>query len=385
MQRPLVALALFLLLAAGCGKSGKTSGPTLGVQGKQAGAGSALGFPAFATKNTTRVGGGDPVADAAGVAQAVYSARSLITRPTAVTLVDKNDWRAGIAASLLMSAPLRAPILFSDGTKLPAATSDALAALQPRGAKQAGGAQVIRVGNVARPKGLKTTDVEGKDPESLAAAVDRLQSSVVQRTSDRVMVVSEDAPEYAMPAAAWAAKSGDPVLFVKRDTIPSATQAALTTHQQPRIYVIGPTPVIGAKVEDQLRKLGTVTRVQGPDPVRNAIAFARFIDGPFGWGVVDPGHGLVFASQGRPNDAAAAAPLSASGTYGPLLLVDQPGSVPRPLMEYLLDVQPGFSSDPVRGVYNHGWLIGDTSAISVDAQSQLDALLEIVPVSQSRQ
>ena len=57
----------------------------------------------------------------------------------------------------------------------------------------------------------------------------------------------------------------------------------------------------------------------GADPVANAIAFARFSDGSFGWNVVDPGHGLVFATTQRPLDAAAAAPLSASGTYGPLL------------------------------------------------------------------
>ena len=30
-----------------------------------------------------------------------------------------------------------------------------------------------------------------------------------------------------MPAAAWAAKSGDPVLFVTRDALPAETRAAL--------------------------------------------------------------------------------------------------------------------------------------------------------------
>jgi hypothetical protein len=240
------------------------------------------------------------------------------------------------------------------------------------------------VGDVARPAGLKTTDIQGKDDAALEAAIDRLQATVTQRTSDRVMIASSEAPDYAMPAASWAAKGGDPVLYVTRDAIPPATTAALRAHQQPKIYVIGPKTVISPKVEDQLRRLGTVTRVQGPDPVRNAIAFARFLDGPFGWGVVDPGHGIVFANRSRPNDAAAAAPLSASGTYGPLLIVDNADALPRPLQQYLLDIQPGYRQDPVRGVYNHGWLIGDTSALTVDLQSQLDALLEIVPVSETQ-
>ena len=34
-----------------------------------------LGFPALATKNTTRIGGEDPTADAGGAASAVYPGR----------------------------------------------------------------------------------------------------------------------------------------------------------------------------------------------------------------------------------------------------------------------------------------------------------------------
>ena len=121
-------------------------------------------------------------------------------------------------------------------------------------------------------------------------------------------------------------------------------------------------------------------RIAGDDPVANAIAFARFSDGSFGWNVVDPGHGLVFATTQRPLDAAAAAPLSASGTYGPLLLVTAANALPAPLQDYLLDIQPGYDRDPVRGVYNHGWLIGDESAISIDVQARIDSLLEIQAV-----
>jgi len=96
--------------------------------------------------------------------------------------------------------------------------------------------------------------------------------------------------------------------------------------------------------------------------------------------VVDPGHGLVFASPARPADAGAAAPLSASGTYGPLLLTDAGGGLPRSVASYLLDIRPGYSSDPVRGVYNHGWIVGDPAAVSVDTQATIDGLLEIAPV-----
>ena len=88
----------------------------------------------------------------------------------------------------------------------------------------------------------------------------------------------------------------------------------------------------------------------------------------------------MFATTKRPADAAAAAPLSGAGTYGPLLLVTEADALPRAVQDYLLDIQPGYDDDPVRGVYNHGWVIGDEAAISVDVQSRIDALLEIQPV-----
>jgi hypothetical protein len=138
--------------------------------------------------------------------------------------------------------------------------------------------------------------------------------------------------------------------------------------------------VISEGVVGELRKLGTVKRVSGPDPVTNAIAFSRFSDAGFGWGVTDPGHGFVFATTARTLDAAAGAPLSAAGKYGPLLLVTEAQALPQAVQDYLLDVQPGYDKDPVRGVYNHGWLMGDEAAISADVQSRIDTLLEIQPV-----
>ena len=184
-----------------------------------------------------------------------------------------------------------------------------------------------------------------------------------------------------MPAAAWAAKAGDPVLWSDKDKLPAATKAVITAHQRPRIYVLGPESAISDAVVKELGELGTTRRITGADPAASAVAFARFDDGRFGWNAVDPGHGLVFATTERPVDAAAAAGLSGAGTYGPLLVVTEPNTLPAPLQNYLLDIQPGYDDDPVRGVYNHGWVIGDEKAISIDVQSRIDALLEIQPVA----
>jgi putative cell wall-binding protein len=386
MRRPVAVLVCLLaaFAATACGRAGQSktgtgssAKPGLGVKETPPEAAHDLGFPARATKNTTRIPGADPIADAAGVARAVFPATTPENRPGAVALIDARDWRAGVAGAVLASTPVRAAILLSNGPQMPDATREALAALRPLGAKAAGGAQVVRVGDVARPPGLRTTDIAGRDPFALARALDAFQTAARGKSSDRVIVVSAEDPAFAMPAAAWAAKAGDPVLFVHRTSVPQETKAALLAHGQPRIYILGPPSTVSARVATELKKLGTVKRLGAANPIDNAIAFARYSDPTFGWGVIDPGHGLVFARSDRPLDAAADSPLSVSGSYGPLLLLASPVGLDGAVGQYLLDIQPGYTRDPVRGVYNHGWIVGDERAISVATQARIDSLLEI--------
>ena len=385
--RPIAALACAMTVGlAACGSNTTDTQtverPVLGQQGKQPKAAERLGFPTFATKNTTRVGGGDSIADAAAVAQAVFPGANPETRPPAVALVDKNDWQGGILAAVLMAKPLRAPTLLTDGSNVPEATKSALSALDPRGtAVAAKGAKVIRIGDATGPKDVKSVRLVGSNPFALGRAVDRFRTVAAGKPSANVVVTSSERPDFAMPAAAWAAKAGDPVLFVTRQGVPPDTRAALMTHDKPNIFVLGPTSVIPKSVTKELQGLGKVTRIAAADPVNNAIAFARYTNGSFGWGVVDPGHGLVFASEKQPLDAAAASPLSTSGSYGPLLLVDQAKLLPRAVEDYLLDIQPGYDRDPVRGAYNHGWIIGDEDTMSASVQARIDSLLEILPVN----
>ena len=185
-----------------------------------------------------------------------------------------------------------------------------------------------------------------------------------------------------MPAAAWAARSGDPVLFAGRDRVPKETVAALRRHDGVPVYVLGPEEAIGAKALKKIERVAPgAVRIGERGAVENAIAFARFSSGSFGWNINDPGHGLVLASSERPLDAAAAAPLSGSGTWGPLLLSDDARRLPEALREYLLDLKPGYADDPTRAVYNHVWVIGDPTALSVEMQSQIDELAEVAPVT----
>lgn len=340
-----------------------------------------LGYPAFATGNTTRVGGSDPAANAAGVALAVFPSTTPAQRPAAVTLVGEDDWAGAVAASVLMSAPVRAPILISAPDDLPDPTAEALDALDPQGDKSTGGVSAFAIGDLATPDGGKTRIVKAGDAATTAAAIAELRDDLFGSAPAHFLIAPSGQPGLAMPAAAWAARSGDPVLYAEGDQLPEATLAVLKRHRKVPIYVLGPASAISAKALGAIRKISAgVHRVGGKDPVANAIAFARYGDDGFGWNVNDPGHGFVLARDDSPLDAAAAAPLSASGTWGPLLLTDSATALPAALREYFLDVKPGYTTDPTRAFYNHVWVIGDQEAIDVNQQAEVNELTELAKI-----
>lgn len=408
LPRLAVALALGATLA-GCGKALPVEGQGRGATVAPAASGGASSGAVIAsgivTKNTSRLGGADPVADAAAVALAVHPGLTPATRPQAVVLVDRSRWPVALAAAALAAYPLQAPLLYSEGSALPEVSAQALATLRPTGAPALGGAQVLDVGTAAAPIGDRVRSPAppgtpdggaGESVYRLAAQLERLVATVHGGPPRQVIVVSATGPPaLAMPAAGLAAETGAPILLVGAGGVPAPTRAALGALRRPTIYVVGPPAAVGHAVARALAHYGPVRRIDaqtggvggasGPgagdaDPVVNAIAVARFSDGSFGWGVDAPGHGLVFANATRPLDAPAAAPLSASGDYGPLLLLADPGAVPTALARYLTDIQPGAPEyQPVRGFYNHGWVIGDERAIAATTQAELDSLLETVP------
>ncbi len=417
--RPLAVALLLGATLTGCGKSlpREDQGHSAGVT-TVAGTG-ALAASGLATKNTTRLGGADPIADAAAVALAVNPGLTPATRPAAVVLVNAHDWSAALAVTALAGAPLGAPLLYSEGDALPAISDQALAALKPRGATLLGGTQVIEVDTTAAPTDYRTRSlgapVRAGKPQigesggavareaALAAQVERLVAVLRGAPPRRVIVVGAEGPRaLAMPAAGLAAESGTPILPVGATGIPRATRRVLAALHRPAIYAVGPAAAVSDVVLAKLSRLGAVRRIDAgagtptnlaahpgsrgsaetSEAIATAIAVARYREGTFGWGVEEPGHGLVFANAARPLDAPAAAPLSASGDFGPLLLLENPNRIPAAVAHYLSDIQSSYPEDePARGFYNHGWLIGDELAITFTAQATLDAMLEIVPQS----
>jgi hypothetical protein len=384
VRRPTLTVLAVVAALAGCSLGDEDTAPRLGAKAEDEQAAEKLGFPATATRNTVRVGGGDAAADAAGVANALYPATGDIDRPTAVALVDSDDWPSAIAASVLAGPPISAPILLTDGDELPPVSRDTLERLDPRGSDLSEDAQVIRIGpGVARPSGFKTAVVAGDDAFERAAAIDRFFSAARGRASGDVLLYSGESAEWAMPAAAWAARSGQAALPVERHAVTAPIRRALRAHERPDVYLLGPERAISKRVADRLERdklVRSVHRIEGSTPVENAIAFARYRRRGFGWGVVVPGYNFSVARSSRPLDAAAAASLATRGVFAPLLLTDQAAELPKPLERYLLSVQPGYEDDPGQAVYNRAWILGDDEAISIRQQARIDQITELVPV-----
>ncbi len=371
-------------------QSTSTVGPTVVVTGgtgphsTDSGSSSDLGFAGFATLNTTRVGGADPTTSAAGVALAAYPSQGDVGHPRMVSIVPASSWQAGIAAASLAAPAVRSPVLFSGPDSVPDATAQAAAALGPTGVKRADGVQALVVGKVAAPEGLERIAIKSTDPAEIADQIDKQRAKLSGvRDPEHILVVSSSAGEFAMPAAAWAARSGDPVVFADGDRVPKQTLDVLARHKDAAIYVLGPKDVISDAAMKTLAVNGRKpVRIGAKDAVDNAIEFARFSDGTFGFGISDPGHGFVIANTSLPGDAAAAAPLSAAGKPGPLLLTDDAAQPPPALQSFLLDTKPGYVDDPTRAIYNHVWLIGDSAAISPQFQADVDHLTELAKVRQ---
>ncbi len=261
LRRSLALAGLLLLLLtglAGCG-GGDDDGsdrnattPQLGSSGDQPEATEQLGFPAFATKNTTRVGGADAVANAAAAARAVYPGSAPGAQPPAVAIADADAWQAGLAAAVLMASPLKAPLLLSDGSSLPQASDEALRALAPTGVQNLGGMQVVRVGSdTPAPAGLRSTTIEGDEPAALAAAVDEIPDGRGRQTDAQRDGRLDGGPGLRDAGGRLRRKErhADPVRRTRRDPGRDLRRAA--RHGRPRIYLLGPVPVISQRVEER--------------------------------------------------------------------------------------------------------------------------------------
>ena len=261
--------------------------------------------------------------------------------------------------------------------------------MRPTGASALDGAQLILLGSsIEAPAGYRARAAATTDPYALAASVAKLLA-IARGTSPRqVIVVDADGPPaLAMPAAGLSAQTGAPILFVTPAGVPAATATELRS--------LGTARDLHGRVDRDRRSLRSPSfsasersSASRPAPVKTPPPPATRSPSRASPTARSAGASAKRATVSRSSTRRARSTrppprsLSATGDYAPLLLLEDATGVPSPLSHYLSDIQPAAPhSQPVKGVYNHGWLIGDERAISATTQAELDAMLQIVPQS----
>lgn len=421
----LLATAATLTLAAATGPV--AAADTQAARGQTQTRPASAGSPVDDTMYTTRLPGATPADEAIAVTRHTFTAAfppdskgegdDPADRPRAVILVDPGDEVAAISAAELIHFPDDAPILFTNGADLSAATKAEIQRLHPVGVDRGDGVQVFLVGKAAsgavpgdvQAMGFKVKSITGSNEFDLADKVDAAYGAIEDGDSGvptmmtsaagggngvaDVFVGSVDAPDMMLPAAEWCAHMPAGVLWVdgKSDTLPQPTINALKRRNgHATIYVMGGPDVVSAKLFRSLQAYGSVGRVTNDDgiasnaplkdtPVAQSVAFARMWDpvGLMGWNITGPGHGFILANAKDWQGAVAASVMSGVGFHAPLVLTDSATALPKPVEQYFAIVRPNFLVTPAAGPYNMVYVIGDADKVSWPLQARVNASMEM--------
>lgn len=310
-------------------------------------------IPAMITPNTTNTSrflASDPADLSNEIANALFPEAGN-NAPGGTIRVPADNWQAGVAAAPLIRW-VNGPLIMDEGS-------------------------TVRVeSSIQNAPG----EFAESDSAALAASVDATTATISGSLTTNVLLVSED-PGFAIPAAYWAAQSGDAVLFAS-DELPEATREALSRRNgEARIYTLG---VDGAALG--LDEFGTYKNLSANNNITAALEMAEFYDedNDFGWGFelnnfgwrVNAHYNFVLANQELPEMAIAGVSLGRFGKFGPLLWTDR-DRIPTLVNQYLWKAKTEYYTNPVEGPFNHAWILGDYDIIDSVVQGRTNTSQEI--------
>lgn len=316
------------------------------------------------TPEIQRVAGANRVGTAVQAAQTGYSA----VAPT-VFLARMDDYPDTLCGVPLAHA-YRAPILLTPSHKLDEAVRDELLRLKPEHLVVLGGeasvsAQtladaVATIQTVVDPGDLVVERFEGTDRYDTARLIaDRLRQ--VRGSSDEVLMASGlDFPD-ALALSSYAARTGQPILLTKPESIPEATDIALGLSWADDVYIAGGTGAVSQSVEDTLTAMGfSVSRAAGANRYETSqIVTQRGLDANvFGM------HRFAVASGQMFPDATSGGWLAAR-VAGPIMLTRRDYLSPE--VSQIIEAE----ADRVLDVY----VMGGPGALSEDVVTELQLRL----------
>lgn len=209
--------------------------------------------------------------------------------------------------------------------------------------------------------------------ENADTNLEDLRAQLLQQ-SPTVVVIAEEEPAYALPAAYAAAHFRAPVVTA------AEASGALAGASDKRILVAAPARLIPNDALDALAEFGTVERVAADGVYRHALLWAEGRWGDFGWGI-DPAFNrdtyanFSLANPAEPGFAAAGLPTAWLGNYGPLLYTPR-DDLEELTDQYLWRLSPDFYVAPSDGPFVNLRVIGGPGSVSYNAQARPDLAVE---------
>ncbi|PSL42566.1 hypothetical protein B0H94_11440 [Salsuginibacillus halophilus] len=341
--------------------------------------GAGEGLTTTNTKNITRLDDEDPQAFSIMASQTIWPATHEANQPGTIILAEQDEWQHAVAALTLVHHPNDGPLLFMEDGLSDDLTAE-IERLAPLGNDD--DIEILVAGELSDEDRNELNDytveeITEEEPAAFAKDVEDMFAETTGNLPDNVVIASsEDAyKSYAMPAGSWISHMDESLLYVD-DTVPEATAEALEARDgEANMYVMNGEGGITDEVLSELEDYGTVEEIAGDDPVEHSINFAKYQDENFGWGIDEPGHGLVFGSTAAPELAMAGAPLAHLGKHAPLIWMED--ELEQAHADYLAELKPAFVDVPMEGPYNHGYILGTENVISFEDQGAIDDLMEI--------
>ncbi|MHB0937700.1 MAG: DUF4396 domain-containing protein [Armatimonadota bacterium] len=215
----------------------------------------------------------------------------------------------------------------------------------------------------------------GRDYAALAAdGLRQLAGSPV------IVVIADQEPAYALPAAYTAAQFGAPVVPLINGELPPAVTSAMQGMREKLLLVATPTAVPPNTLR-RLSQYGRVRVVASPDVYRHALLWARGRWGRFGWGMDErwESDGYYYFALANPNDpgfAAAGLPMAYQGNYGPLLYTHRT-DLDTLTGQYLWRLSPNYFVVPTEGPFINLRVLGGPESVAYSAQARADLATEI--------
>ena len=218
-------------------------------------------------------------AAAAGAEAAFPASSSVDVTVPALVVASAKQWGDQISGASLAGA-VGGPVLLTAATSLPASTTAEIKRLKPARVFVLGSTGTISdaVAKKISDLGPTVVRIKGTNRHQVAAALLKTvlaEDAASGHPATIAYLATGQGTADALAVSPILAKTGRPILYVDRDTMPGYVRTALNNSHIKHVIVLGPTSSVSRKQELALKKAHfTVERVGGADSYKASINIA---------------------------------------------------------------------------------------------------------------